>query len=252
MPRARAPRPAPLDEADALGQVVLLVGLLGLRPGRARARSRRARAAARDASLAVARFCARTSRAIACGSSRSRPACAGRARGTRRASGLGGELLEVLPSRPLSRRARARAPSPQSSRLAWLSPRVRRSPSGRPAAGRPPLRLIARSLRLVDVLGSSATTCPRPRPRRRRRPPRRSRRPGAAPLAAAPSAALGGLLLLGALVHRLGDLVERGLQRLGLGVDLVRVLGGQRLADLLDRRLDLGPWRRRRPARRGP
>ncbi len=61
-----------------------------------------------------------------------------------------------------------------------------------------------------------------------------------------------GLLLLGALVHRLGDLVERALQRLGLGVDLVRVLGGQALADVLDRGLDLLLARRRRPARRGP
>src|SRR6185503_6785565 len=49
----------------------------------------------------------------------------------------------------------------------------------------------------------------------------------------------GALLLLGALVHRLGDLVERALERLGLGVDLVGVLGGQALADVLDRGLDL-------------
>src|SRR4051794_232200 len=47
------------------------------------------------------------------------------------------------------------------------------------------------------------------------------------------------LLLLGALVHRLGDLVEGGLERLGLRVDLVRVLGRQALADVLDRGLDL-------------
>src|SRR6185312_10263514 len=46
-------------------------------------------------------------------------------------------------------------------------------------------------------------------------------------------------LLLGALVHRLGDLVERRLQRLGLGVDLSGVARGQRLADGLDRSLDL-------------
>ena len=50
-------------------------------------------------------------------------------------------------------------------------------------------------------------------------------------------------LLLGLLVHRLGDLVEGGLQRLGLRVDLVRVLGGERVADRLDRRLDLGSRR---------
>ena len=46
-------------------------------------------------------------------------------------------------------------------------------------------------------------------------------------------------LLLGALVHRLGDLVERAVQRLGLGVDLGGVIAGQRLADRLDRLLDL-------------
>src|SRR5207253_5554413 len=46
-------------------------------------------------------------------------------------------------------------------------------------------------------------------------------------------------LLLGALVHGLGDLVEGRLQRVGLGADLVGVLGGQRLADRLDRLLDL-------------
>src|SRR4029453_825288 len=51
----------------------------------------------------------------------------------------------------------------------------------------------------------------------------------------------GGLLLrLGALVHGLGDLVERGLEALGAGLDVGRVLGGQRLADVLDRGLDLG------------
>src|SRR3954452_8715417 len=46
-------------------------------------------------------------------------------------------------------------------------------------------------------------------------------------------------LLLGALVHRLGDLVERGLQGVGLGADLVGVLAGQRVADGLDGLLDL-------------
>src|SRR6476620_1172803 len=51
--------------------------------------------------------------------------------------------------------------------------------------------------------------------------------------------ALGRGLLLRALVHGLGDPVERGLQRLGLDVDVGCVLGGQRLADLLDRGLDL-------------
>src|SRR4029079_12489784 len=48
-----------------------------------------------------------------------------------------------------------------------------------------------------------------------------------------------GLLRLGTLVHGLGDLVERGLQALGLGLDVGGVLGRQRLADVLDRRLDL-------------
>ena len=115
----------------------------------------------------------------------------------------------------------------------------------------------------------------RPAPRRRAGPPRgspgrrppRSRRPrlarlvghrcwssttsasttssSASGVAAAPSpspfgeADLGLLLRLGALVHRLGDLVERGLEALGAGADVGRVLGGQRLADVLDRGLDL-------------
>src|SRR6185437_11831469 len=62
---------------------------------------------------------------------------------------------------------------------------------------------------------------------------------GCAVLTGRVSGGLGGLLLLRALVHRLGDLVEGGLQRLGLGVDLSGVARGQRLADGLDGRLDL-------------
>src|SRR5262249_19230492 len=46
-------------------------------------------------------------------------------------------------------------------------------------------------------------------------------------------------LLLSPLVHGLGYLVKRGVERLGLGVDLGRVVAGERLAHLLDRRLDL-------------
>src|SRR6202012_5279718 len=49
----------------------------------------------------------------------------------------------------------------------------------------------------------------------------------------------GGRLLLGLLVHRLGDLVEGRVECVGLGLDVVGVLGGQRLADRLDRGLDL-------------
>src|SRR2546428_699754 len=45
-------------------------------------------------------------------------------------------------------------------------------------------------------------------------------------------------LLLGALVHRLGDGVEGRLQGLGLGVDRGRVLALQRVAHVLDRGLD--------------
>ena len=45
-------------------------------------------------------------------------------------------------------------------------------------------------------------------------------------------------LLLRALVHRLGDRVERALQRLRLGVDRRRVVGLEHLADLLDRLFD--------------
>src|SRR6266851_2207843 len=54
--------------------------------------------------------------------------------------------------------------------------------------------------------------------------------------------AVGGrrLLLLGLLVHGLGDLVEGRLQRLGLGADLGRVLGLERVTDGLDGLLDLG------------
>src|ERR1019366_6412130 len=45
-------------------------------------------------------------------------------------------------------------------------------------------------------------------------------------------------LLLGLLVHGLGDSVEGRLQRLGLGVDRRGVVGLEHLADLLDRLLD--------------
>src|SRR5260370_1396528 len=58
-------------------------------------------------------------------------------------------------------------------------------------------------------------------------------------VAAGPVGLLGLGLLLGTLVHGLGDLVERGLQRVGLGADVVGVLAGQRVADRLDRLLDL-------------
>ena len=49
-----------------------------------------------------------------------------------------------------------------------------------------------------------------------------------------------GLLLGGGLVDLLGDLVERGLEGVGLGLDLLGVLRVQRLAELLDGGLDFG------------
>src|SRR5205807_9217166 len=51
--------------------------------------------------------------------------------------------------------------------------------------------------------------------------------------------ALGRSLLLGLLIHGLRDLVEGRLERLGLGLYGLGILGGQRLAHFLDRRLDL-------------
>ena len=77
----------------------------------------------------------------------------------------------------------------------------------------------------------------RRRPRRRRPPPRRPsrRRRRRAPLPT-PAACC----CLRALVHRLGDLVERRLQRLGLGAGCSAASSDSSdLADVLDRRLDL-------------
>ena len=214
-----------LHEADARGQVVLLVALLGLG-----VRQRALEVVERGQQLGARRGACRRARPSAtrwalCLRTFSTSAALRSARSFQSGSG----------SAP--RRRRPRPAPPRRREVGGLGPPSDSSTAGSCSSTR------CRARR-------SSPTGPRPRPRRRRRPPR-----AAAPSAGAPlvdGGALGRGLLLGALVHGLGDLVERGLQRLGLGVDLGGVLGGQRLADLLDRGLDLGPWTPRRPARRGP
>ena len=163
--------------------------------------------------------------------SRTRPACAGSGRGSRArrrgsaALGASSAWLDLgrrSSSARRPRRPRRRAPA---RRVAVARPPARRSACGSSTAS--PDCLLGRRHRLalvhdlgVDDVLLVGRASPSPSARRRRCAGRR-------------------LLLLGALVHRLGDLVEGRLQRLGLGVDLARVLGAQRLADLLDRGLDL-------------
>ena len=145
---------------------------------------------------------------------------------------LGHELVEVVldrgrglwPGRVLGRAGRppprrlqeadARRPAlPERLGAAW-------GPSGAPGwvGGIASLALVD-DLRVDDVLLSGAVGV--------------SRAVGARTVAGRPS------LLLGCAVHRLGHGVEGRVQGLGLGLDLLRVLGLERLADLLDGRLDL-------------
>src|SRR5205085_1339958 len=127
----------------------------------------------------------------------------------------------AAPPRPAGpwRRAGPRRACPRRAPRRWRPPRP--PPGG--CASRRSSRLIVHDLGVDDLLVGLA----------------RGRAVGgrAVPVAVRRR---GGLLRLGALVHRLGDLVERGLEALGAGADVGGVLGGQRLADVLDRLLDLG------------
>src|SRR5205823_2412713 len=168
----------------------------------------------------------------ACGSSRSRPACAWRARGTRRARPAPSRV-DRAPAPPGPRPPLA-LPRPPRRRPPPRDARARQAPPARPprpdhaaARGRPPPLEWAASLLAaltLDDLGVHhlAVVC-------------------AGAIRGGAVAALGslGLLLGGRRIHLLGDLVERLLQRLGLGLQLGHVLGLERLADVLDRGLDL-------------
>ena len=183
-----------------------------LRSAAASARSRLSSAGSSSrASRATPRAsAAATSRARACGSSRSPPACAARARGTRRARAAGSAARRCL--RDGRRRPRVAAAAPPPARASGRC--VRRSPA---RSATPRLRLLDRRRRVVslghDDLPSS-TTSASTTSSSRRRPRRRAVR------AAAPSPSAAACCCWALLVHRLGDRVERGLQRLGLGVDL--------------------------------
>ena len=149
--------------------------------------------------------------------------------------------------------ARARYFAASSSARAASAARRLASGSGRRLLGRGDLRVGGGLVRPGDASGRGVLRdrgglllgarlvghrCCRRRPRRRRPPPRLAGAVGGGAVAGRRSATAA-CSRLGALVHRLGDLVERGLQALGLGADVLGVLGGQRLADLLDRGLDL-------------
>src|SRR5438128_1896025 len=167
----------------------------------------------------------------ACGSSRSRPACAARARGTRRArpAPSPGDRARA----PACARPRAPLPPPRrqppraGARARRLPPARSPRPDHATARGRPPPLGWAASLLAaltLDDLGvhDLAVVC----------------------AGAVRGSAVGALRSLGLLlgsrgVHLLGDLVERLLQRLRLGLQLGHVVGLERVADVLDRRLDL-------------
>ena len=195
---------------------------LGVALGRLerRAPGGRARAAAPwRASPRRARPPPRSRAPSACGSSRSRPACAWRARGT-------------APRRPRPAAGFGAPAGGASASAKFVSPRPGASGSGGAAA--------ENSSSAATSLISSLITSARRRPRRRR-PPRRRPSEDEAPFAEPAPVGLGGrgLLGLGALVHLLGDLVERRLQAVGLRADVLGVLGLDRGADVLDRVLDL-------------
>ena len=187
-----------------------------------------------------------SARAAAATSARSRLSSAGssslaqpaRRRGPRRARRSRGVALAVVLEvglRALREREVLVALRRPSCAARRGPPRRRRS-SGRlaasagsadaPSAGRRGVRGD-----LLAGVGARArvhrTTGPRPRPRRRRRPP-----PAAPSAVGAPSPSAGRRRPAACCWARsyiaLGDLVERGLQRLGLGLDLGRVLGRQR------------------------
>ena len=150
-------------------------------PSSARARGCRARAAAPcelgDAALRR-RPPSRARRA--CGSSRSRPACAARARGTRRARRLAEQLLEVVPSSASRRRSRSArlTRAPAAPLAACLGAGERLARAGRSAARSrpgPPLGCSSSVVAVGVTLGWLITSARR-RPRRRRPPPRQRRR----------------------------------------------------------------------------
>ena len=208
----------------------VVVAVLG-RPASARSRLSSAGssslASLRDAAL-LGRPRPRARRA--CGSSRSRPACAARARGTRRAR------------RWPARRARSsvasarRAPAPRHGRRRGRSARRRARCLG---CGEPRPLLVDRAL-----ASAISVTCPRRRPRRRRRPPRPSRRRRRRRRRRR-TRAVGLRACCWARSYIASETLWNAVCSASvLALIVAGVLGRQRLADLLDRGLDLAPWTR--------
>ena len=130
--------------------------------------------------------------------------------------GLRGELLEVVS--PASPRGRSRAAAAALRRLLRSGPATRSAASGAGCSGGAPVRSPrqmpggrrgCRAPAMSIALGGHTLTCPRQQLRRRPRPlPRHPRRSSTRRRHHRHRRRGGRRLLLGALVHRLGDLVE--------------------------------------------